>query len=549
MVAFVSNGAFIDGAFADGFRKTLVDEFSAIYVFSLRGNQRTSGETSRREGGKVFGGGSRTPIAITLLVKNRVASSPCSLYYHDIGDYLSREEKLTVVQGFGDIESVPWRHVIPNANGDWINQRDEAFAGFAPLGDKKSSASHPLFGVYSLGLVTNRDAWAYNYSRTAVLGNMERMIDFYNEQLSSFNAWAVESKLKRTTDDVERFVNRDPEQISWTVNLKEDLRKSKAARVDKQRIVLSAYRPYSKQWLYLDRQLNERVLLIPRLFPSSRHDNLVIATTGVGASRAFSALITDAVPNLHLLDTGQCFPLYHYEPADDDNTLFADGEVIDGYRRHDAITDATLARYQAGYGAEVTKEDIFYYVYGILHSPEYKQRYASDLKKMIPRIPLVADFWGFSDAGRQLAAWHVDYEEVDPWPLDEIVTGTENAYHITKLRFAKNGKTTDRTRIVCNSQLTLAEIPEEAYRYEVNGKSAIEWIMDRYQVKTDAASGIVNDPNDWGREHEDPRYIVDLLKRIVSVSMASTKIVDGLPALEITNEEPDIRPTPAPTTG
>ncbi|MGA8363641.1 MAG: DEAD/DEAH box helicase [Solirubrobacteraceae bacterium] len=548
VIAFVSNGSFIDGAFADGFRKTLVSEFSAIYIFNLRGNQRTSGETSRREGGKIFGGGSRAPIAITLLVKNPAAGRPCALHYHDIGDSLSRESKLTIIQDFRNIESIRWQHLSPNAEGDWINQRNETFAMFAPLGDKKDTSAGALFATYSQGVVTGRDAWVYGYSYEAIMTNMRHMIEFYNKQLADFDAWASTSNRQRTTAAVEEFIGRDAEKISWTRALKDDLRKAKSARFDEQRIVLSMYRPYCKQYLYLDRQLNEMVLLIPKLFPSPNHENCVIATTGIGASRKCSALMTNTIPNYHLQDTGQSFPLYYYEPADDDSTLFTDGEIIDGYRRHDAITDATLARYRAGYGDEVAKEDIFYYLYGILHSPEYKQRYAADLKKMIPRIPMVADFWGFSDAGRQLAAWHVDYEEVDPWPLEEIVTGSEDAYRIEKMRFAKSGKTTDRTRIVCNPHLTLAEIPEEAYRYEVNGKSAIEWIIDRYQVKTDAASGIVNDPNDWGDEHGDPRYIVDLIKRIVNVSMATTKIVDRLPALEIADETPPVEPK-APAVG
>jgi predicted helicase len=537
VVAFVSNGAFIDGTFADGFRKTLVDEFSAVYVFNLRGNQRTSGETSRREGGKVFGGGSRAPIAITLLVKNPAASDRCVLHYHDIGDYLKTEMKLSIISDFDSTENIPWQRITPNASGDWINQRDATFAAFAPLGDKRST-TESLFDTYSLGVVTNRDAWAYNFSRSAVITNMGRMIKFYNKQLTDFDVWILENNRQRTASDVEEFIDLDPEKISWTRALKNDLRKAKPATLDEQRVVPSMYRPYCKQWLYFDRQLNEMVLLIPKLFPTPQHGNVVISLNASDARKAFGAIITSVVPNLALSDPGQCFPLYYYEPADDDTTLFTDGEIIDGYRRHDAITDATLTRYQARYGAEVAKEDIFYYVYGILHSPEYRQRYAADLKKMIPRIPMVTDFWGFSDAGRQLAAWHVDYEEVDPWPLQEIVTGIESSHRIEKMRFAKSGKTTDRTRIVCDPHLTLAEIPEEAYRYEVNGKSAIEWIMDRYQVKTDAASGIVNDPNHWGEEHGDPRYIVDLVKRIVSVSMATTKIVDRLPALEIVDEKP-----------
>jgi predicted helicase len=550
IVAFVSNGSFIDGAFADGLRKALVNDFSAIYVFDLRGNQRTDGETSRREGGKIFGVNSRAPIAVTLLIKNPEASGPCALRYHDIGDYLSREEKLAGISEFGSVGGMAWTQIAPNAAGDWINPRDETFGGFAPLGDKnkKNGAPDKLFDLHSLGLVTHRDAWAYNFAQAALLANVGRMIGGYNRQLADFDTYVTDNKLQRTDKDVAGFIDRDPTKVSWTVNLMADLRKAKSAAIDDQCVVVSMYRPYCKQWLYFDRQLNERVYQIPKLFPTPRHDNLVIATTGVGASRAFSALITDVIPNLHLQDTGQSFPLYHYEPADDDSTLFADGEVIDGYRRQYAITDVTLARYQDSYGADVTKEDIFYYVYGLLHSPEYKRRYAADLKKMIPRIPMVAGFWGFSEAGHRLAAWHLDYEEVDPWPLDELAKGAEGQYRVEKMRFAKNGNAIDRTSILFNASLTLTGIPEEAYRYEVNGKSAIEWIMDRYQVKTDKDSGIVNDPNDWCTEHEDPRYIVDLLKRIVSVSMATVEIVDGLPDLELLAEATGSSQTPAAVT-
>jgi predicted helicase len=547
VIAFVSNGSFIDGAFADGFRKTLIAEFSTIYVFNLRGNQRTLGETSRQEGGKIFGQGSRAPIAITLLVKNPDSDGPCVLYYHDIGDSLSREAKLTIIKDFGGVEDIRWQRITPHTAGDWINQRDAAFAVFAPLGDKKNPAIGPLFGTYSQGVLTARDAWAYNFSRLEVVSNMERMIEAYNEQLTQLDAWALEHKVSRTSTEVDKFIDRDTTKISWTRALKSDLRMAKRASLHEPRVTLAMYRPYCKQWVYFDRQFNEVVYQIPKLFPTRRHENIVISMNASDARKPFGAIVINVIPNYALSDPGQCFPLYYYEPAEDNGTLFADGEVIDGYRRHHAITDATLARYRDRYGPGVAKEDIFYYVYGLLHSPEYKQRYAADLKKMIPRIPLVADFWGFSEAGRRLAAWHLDYEEVDPWPLDELATGAEGQYRVEKMRFVRNGGAADRTRIVYNPSLTLAGIPEDAYRYEVNGKSAIEWIMDRYKVKADKDSGIVNDPNDWAAEHDDPRYIVDLVKRIVRVSMATVEIVDGLPDLELLAEDSGEQQAPSRT--
>jgi predicted helicase len=544
VVAFVSNGSFIDGSSADGFRKTLVEEFSAIYVFNLRGNARTSGEQRRREKGNVFGEGSRAPIAITLLVKNPAAGGPCLLSYHDIGDYHTGDDKLTIIKDLGNVENIHWQRVTPNADGDWINQRDATFATFAPLGDKTIEAARSVCDTYSQGVLTARDAWAYNFSHAAVASNMQRTISFYNDQLDGFQAWVGEQKPKVTAEDVEQFIDLDPTKISWTRSLKNNLRTSKVATFVEQRIVSSMYRPYCKHWLYYDRHLNEYVFQIPKLFPTPQHENLVISMNASDARKPFGAIITDVVPNYALSDPGQCFPIYSYEPAEDSGTLFIEDGIIDGYRRHDAITDVTLARYQAAYGADITKDDIFYYVYGILHSPEYKRRYAADLKKMIPRIPMVADFWGFSEAGHQLAAWHLDYEEVDPWPLDEIATGADGQYRVEKMRFAKSGSAVDKTRIVYNPRLTLAGIPEDSYRYEVNGKSAIEWIMDRYQVKADKDSGIVNDPNDWASEHDDPRYIVDLVKRIVSVSMATVEIVEGLPELELLDDPAGVR-TPA----
>jgi predicted helicase len=538
VIAFVSNGSFIDGGFADGFRRVLAEEFSSVYVLNLRGNQRTSGETSRREGGKIFGQGSRTPVAITLLVRRPGATGPCVVRYHDVGEYLTRDEKLATISELGSVGGVQWTQLTPNAAGDWIDQRDETFARFQPLGDKKEDGIEAMFSVYSLGVVTNRDAWAYNYSRAAVIANMSRMVSFYSTQLTEFEQWLRKTQRTRTAADVDAFIDRDPSKISWTRGLKEDLRKGKDAELDEQRVVASMYRPYCKQWLYFDRQLNEMVLLMPRLFPTPQHPNVVIATTGVGASRPFSALITDVIPNLHLEDTGQCFPLYHYEPDTGDGaTLFSDGEVRGGYRRRDAISDQTLARYQARYGAGLAKDDIFYYVYGLLHSPDYKQRYAADLKKMIARIPMVEDFWAYSSAGRELASWHLGYETVDPYSLEEIATsdhaGERAGWLVEKMRFAKTGSAKDTTRIVYNTHVTLAGIPDEAYRYEVNGKSAIEWLIDRYEVKTDPNSGIVNDPNTWATEHNDPRYIVDLLKRIVTVSIETTNIVAKLPAVEL----------------
>ncbi len=471
-----------------------------------------------------------TGIAITLLVKNRDAPPGCVLRYHDVGDYLTREDKLGIVAEFGSVEQVPWRTVSPDTNGDWINQRNAEVESFQPLGDKKGDAASAMFSIYSLGVVTGRDAWAYNFSRDELLSNMGQMIDFYNEQVEQFAEGVSSGRWSQTGAAVDRFIDNDPARISWTRGLKSELRKRKRADFEPARTVTSMYRPFCKTWLYFDRQMNEMVLLMRRLFPTPEHRNVVMSLNAADARKAFGVIAADVVPNLALSDPGQCFPLYYYEERQHDaaQTMF-DVDPSDGpYVRKDAITDATLLTYQSRYGEDPTKEDIFYYVYGVLHSPEYRERFANDLKKTIPRIPLVKDFWGFSKAGRDLATLHLGYETVDPWPVQVIepMDAAPEQLRVEKMRF---GARSDRSTVVYNPFIRLQGIPLQAYDYEVNGKSAIEWIMDRYQVKVDQSSGIRNDPNTWS---DDPRYVLDLLRRIITVSMRSVEIVRRLPNLE-----------------
>ncbi|MHB8744827.1 MAG: type ISP restriction/modification enzyme, partial [Sulfuricaulis sp.] len=508
-----------------------------VYVFNLRGNQRTSGEQSRKEGGKVFGSGSRATVAITLLVKDSTRPSDGTIRYHDIGDYLTREEKLQAVHDAGSVENIPWRALVPNEHGDWTNVRDPAFAKFVALGDKEDDTALRVFETYSQGVLTARDAWAYNFSREKLSGNMRRMIAFYNEQREVY-AKAVK-RAKGDPPAVEDVIDTDAKKISWTHNVKEDLRRQKEHAFEKADIVTGLYRPFTKERLYFNRRFNERVYQMPKLFPQAGAKNRVIAVSGIGASKEFSALLSDVPPNYHALDTGQYFPLYFYdEPQQHDDLLSKAGQGE--WTRRDAITDMALAAFRKNYGdPTIGKEDLFYYVYGILHSSEYKTRFEADLKKQLPRIPFARDFWAFSKAGRGLAHWHLDYETVEPWPLQqmgELDLGDPALYRVQKMAWARkrvDGKLTeDKTTLVYNSRITLGGIPPEALEYIVNGKPALEWIIERYQVTTDKDSGIVNDPNDWAAEHDDPAYILNLVKRIVRVSVETVKIVKALPALE-----------------
>lgn len=555
IIAFVSNGAWLDGNSTDGFRKAIEQEFSSIYVFNLRGNQRTSGELSRKEGGKIFGSGSRTPIAITLLVKNPnttslrgTKQSKATIHYHDIGDYLDTKQKLQIIKDFKTFENteLPLKTLQPNEYGDWINMRNDNFENYIPLAPEKKfdTKTQTIFNLNVIGVATNRDTWVNNFSMQTVSNNMQKMVGFYNEQANAFNtAKQVNAKLK-----IEDFIDANPEKISWTVNLKKDLEKNKAHLFKSEEIKTGLYRPFTKQNLYFDKPFIERPGLNPQLFPTNKIENVQICITGVGGTKDFSALATNCITDLQVQFNGQIFPLYYYEEnISVQKGLFDNGDESE-YIRRDAISDFIYERAKKQYGKSVTKEDIFYYVYGFLHNKEYRETFANDLKKMLPRLPLVEsvpDFWAFSKAGRKLAELHLNYETVEPYKgvitLVNPLTITDTLkqahkdeieflnYRVEKMRFPKKGQ---KDTIIYNNQITIENIPEKAYEYVVNGKSAIEWIMERYAITTHKASGITNNPNDWAKEHNQPRYILDLLLSIINVSVQTVDIVDGLPKVK-----------------
>jgi len=533
IVCFVSNGSWLDGNSTDGFRKCLEKEFSSIYVFNLRGNQRTSGERSRKEGGKIFGSGSRTPIAITLLVKNPSTKTlKAAIYYHDIGDYLSREEKLEMIKKYASIcnESLPLQTLQPNEHGDWISQRNDLFETFIPIEpeNKYDIETHSYFNAYSNGLASGRDAWVYNSSKKCVINTLSEMLGFYNEQRQKY------AKLKMKSPDckIENIVSYDSTKISWSDIFLRDAEKNLEYKLDKENVSIGLYRPFFKQWMSYDKTVIHRTYQLPRLFPSVNSNNMVIIVTGKGAGKPFSALATDRIPNYHTLDTDQCFPLYYYEERQKERpTLFDRVDDDSEYIRRDGISNFVLSRAQKQYGKNVSKEDVFYYVYGFLHNPEYCIKFANDLKKMLPRIPLVdepRDFWKFSKAGRELADLHINYESVPPYPGVKLKGAESKNFKVEKMRFPSKD---DKSKIIFNNKITIENIPEKAYEYVVNGKSAIEWIMERYQVTVNKDSGIKNDPNDWAKEVGNPRYILDLLLSIIHVSVKTADIVKLLPKL------------------
>lgn len=567
VIGFITNGGWIDSNGMDGFRKSLEREFGKIYVFNLRGNARTQGELRRKEKDNVFGQGTRTPVAITILVKrplagNREGGNPpkAVIKYRDIGDYLSREEKLSIIRDAESITHLEMAEIHPNAHGDWINQRNEAFGKWTAIEPEKKfdAKSKSWFVTNSLGLATGRDAWAYNFSKDALRYNVKKMQDAYNSEVERFK------KENLNPSKIDGWVDSEPTHISWNRNLKQLLEKARFMDIPLNAYYESSYRPFCKQNLCFHRDFNAMLYMLPRLFPTSESENLVIMISGIGANKPFTSLISNRIPSLDTVEKNQCFPLYYYEELGEGD-MFAARER---FAKKDGISDYILAQARAQYGDDkIGKEDLFYYVYGFLHSPDYRRAFSADLKKMLPRIPLVksaSDFWAFSRAGRKLAELHLNYESAEPYRAFVVSSSAatsdlplfhgeaadariaysaedpQTLYRVSQMRFAKKPKdkndkskrTDDKSRIVYNEKLTIAGIPAEAYEYVVNGKSAIEWLMERYAVSTDKASGIANDPNDYAAEHGDPAYIFNLVLRIITVSLETVKIVKALPKLQ-----------------
>lgn len=559
IVAFISNGSWLDGNAQDGFRACLESEFSDIYVLNLRGNARTSGEQRRKEKDNVFGQGTRTTITITFLVKNPAKSDQkATIHYHDIGDYLTREQKLNLVKKFKSVNgrSIDWQIIEPTDRHDWINKRDGVFDSLISLANKVDS--HSIFeNVDTYGVKTNRDTWDYNFSLSSLKVNLKCLIDFYNSEVTRYRASGHNYDQK----EIQSFIKYDDTTTSWTRSLRTRLSNCKPLELDNESFVNAIYRPFAKQNLYSSKDLVESPGNWTRLLPSKELSNLFICVSGVGVTKDFTCIITDQLPDLELIGKSQCFPLYWYEENKvQEQSLFDFGaESESKYLRRDGITDWIIKEVRKRFGntKAITKEHIFYYVYGILHSPQYRERFAADLKKSLPRIPIVddvQDFMAFYKAGKALAELHLNYEQVPPSPdvtatiADAVYKEpTDDApfgytkydhYFVDKMVFPKvrneAGKLVpDKSRIIYNGNITIENIPAKAYEYIVNGKSAIEWIMERYAVTQDSKSSITNDPNDWSEEHGNPTYIYDLLLSVINLSVQTVDIVNSLPKLKI----------------
>jgi predicted helicase len=442
---------------------------------------------------------------------------------------LDRDEKLRIIKEFKTFvnPTLSLQKIKPNEHGDWISMRNESFDNFISLSPVKklTLSSNSFFIINSIGIITNRDSWVYNFSKKELISNVTKMIDQYNSDVENI----IEIRKQGNNSKVEDLITKDETKIKWVQNLVKDAEKGIKHLFDNDCIRVVSYRPFTKEYLYFNSSFNWSRSLTPKFFPNNNLQNLIICLTGITQQKEFSVLIIDCIPDVQVIQNTQCFPLYFYEETNSIQKGMFDIDESQKYIRRDAISDFILERAKKQYGKNVTKEDIFYYVYGFLHNTEYRETFANDLKKMLPRLPLVEevkDFWAFSKAGRKLAELHLNYETVEAYK-EATVTGDDGkSYLIDKMRFPKKDQ---KDTIIYNSKISISNIPPQAYEYVVNGKSAIEWIMERYQVTTHKESGITNNPNDWAAEVGNPRYILDLLLSIINVSVQTVDIVKALP--------------------
>ena len=530
IIGFVTNASFLDSATFDGMRKCMVKEFSSIYIYHLKGNARTQGVQRQKEKDNVFGEGSRAPVAIVFLVKNPASTEHGKIYFHAVDDYLTREEKLACLRDDRSIACVSMRNILPDVHGDWFNFRDDSFYKFIALSNtsKEKISSKSLFKLSSHGLTTNRDIWVYNGSKVKIQNLMIFSITEYNSSVDIF------SKTK-SLDTIST-------KIKWSRSLKNNLsRLNHSESFFKNKLIKSTYRPFFYQYVYFDRFWNEYVYSLPKIFPNRDTSNLAICSSGVG-SKEYSCLMVDHIPCLDFLEKTQCFPRWlpgEQTKGAEDTLDFGEQSVMPS-----GFSPEALPHFQAAYpGKPITEDDLFYYIYGILHSEDYRMRYANNLMKELPRIPRVAtyeQFMAFVEAGQELARLHMHFEDVAPYAgvKFEYTKVGQPSYRVTQMKWGKiKGKTgnaaKDKTTLIYNDWITVKNIPLEAQEYVVNKKSALDWVVERACVSIDKASGIVNDFNDYAAEMGSERYPLDLFLKVITVSLETMKIVKTLPKLEI----------------
>ncbi|GAA9701006.1 DEAD/DEAH box helicase family protein [Helicobacter pylori] len=512
VVGFVVNGSFIDSKSADGFRKCVAKDFSHLYVLNLRGNARTSGEERKKESDGIFDSGSRATIAIIFFVKDKSVQNS-AIHYYEVEDYLKREAKLNLLANFENLESVPFKEITPNDKGDWINQRNDDFEKLIPLKRDKKLQNPSVFDINSMGVASGRDPWVYNFSKDALTQNVQKCIDTYNADLKRFNECFREAFKQRTKGvkpgDLYRHLNdkeitTDKTKIAWVQNLKTQLIKGKKLDdFSQEKISVSLYRPFNKQYFYYERELAWSFYSMKKIFPDKDAQNVVINTT----IRNFSTLVSGAIPDQHFIGDANAYPLYYYD---------------DLGNRHHAISGYALNLFRKHYEDNaIVEEEIFYYIYAILHHKGYLEKYKNSLTKEEPRIALSPDFKELFILGKELARLHLNYESEELHASVEyktLMNAEEKGYYDVE-KMTKKGDC-----ILYNQNIAITKIPQKAFEYVVNGKSAIDWVIERYKKTRDKDSLIENNPNHYAGG----KYIFELLCRVIKLSEKSVDLIEKI---------------------
>ena len=497
VISFISNSSYIDGIAMDGMRCALELEFDYIYIIDLKGQiRRRSKEQAKIEGGNVFN--IMTGVAIIVLVKTgRQESIKGQIRYFNIGDGLSKNEKIDKLSTLESIDGIAeFDVIVPNEKYDWINQRNSDFSSLIKLGDKKSSEA--LFLDYTGGIKTGRDAWTSNFSKNTVINSMKESIKYYQINLGDVSVYE-----QGTT------------KISWTRSLKEKFEKKQNLQFDESRIYVGMYRPFTKKYIYYDSNWTDQQYKMKYVFPENFSKNTLISISNKTEGKTMTCLAINVLPDVNLFAGGsQNLPMY----------------LFDNLGSYSSIRERVLENFKG-----LKPDQVLPYVYAIFHSKEYRKKYHQDLSKEFPRVPNLKNKNEIIKIGRDLMELHINYEEVPVYEGVNIEVSHNPSYKVTKMKYAKKrdkeGKSgNDLSTIIFNKDIKISNIPEKAYEYIVNGRSAIEWIMDQYQVKTDNKSGITDDPNDFS---DDEKYIFNLLLRIINVSVKTVDLINSLPKFEV----------------
>jgi len=504
IITYVTNNSFLDGRGFDGMRYHLTKNFSEIYHINLKGNARTSGEARKREAGNIFDDKIRVSIGISFFIKKK-NKKVCNINIYSVDDFLKSHQKKEFLEIKNSYEKIQFQKIKPDTNNNWLNDNiDFNFNTYIALGDKNTNKS--IFYMYSLGICSNNDSFMYNSNKSTLIKVVNQMVTEYK---NSYLLWLAKNQL----DELDKFLKIDETKLKWIRRTKRSLLRGIKIDYNFNKIRFSLYRPYFKQFYYFERYFCEEIYQQKKILPIEKKEleNKIICLMAPGCNKKFYTIITNIIPDLHLTGDTQCFPFYIYDE--------------DGSNRRDNITDWSLREYRKHYKDEsISKRDIFYYVYGLLHHHGYRKKYAANLRRELPHLPFAPDFWTFSGAGKQLGDLHINYEQQVEYPLDMLENEDKPLnWRVEKMRLSK-----DKTYIIYNDFLTLGGIPEETFKYRLGNRSALEWIIEQYRIKTDPRSGITNDPN----REDDPEYIVRLVKQIVTVSLETVKIVTSLPVFE-----------------